>query len=62
MLKLQVDPEPVDGSALKAEVDTTVGEFETWFMGQGNSPLIGPERAIINTFLWWLHQQRHGGK
>lgn len=41
------------GKELEEEVDAVLDEFEQWFIKQiENSKLIGPERAIIKTFLY----------
>lgn len=34
-------------------MDFEVREFEEWFRKQGNSPLIGHERAILKTYIAW---------
>jgi hypothetical protein len=38
---------------LAGGMDLEVGEFEAWFRKQGNSPLIGQERAILKTYFAW---------
>jgi hypothetical protein len=34
-------------------MDLELGEFQRWFMSKGNGALIGPERAILKTYLAW---------
>lgn len=59
MISLQVTPKPETGKALEAEVDVTISQFETWFIGKlGDQPLSGPEKAILKTFLWWMHNEQ----
>jgi hypothetical protein len=38
---------------LAAGMDTELGNFERFFVSQGNGKLIGPERAILKTYLAW---------
>jgi len=38
---------------LAAGMDFELRAFEAWFQKQGNDGLIGPERAILKTYLAW---------
>ena len=35
-------------------VNTLLKEFDKWFQGRGNEPLVGAEVAIVKTFAWFL--------
>ena len=48
-------------------VDERIAKFNEWFQaqgadsGKGNDPLVGSEKAIIKTFLWWeAHAEKAG--
>lgn len=57
---ITVQAENVEAIKLEAEVDEDIRQFEAWFCREGkNDPLIGPERAIIKTYLW---MKLHGAK
>jgi hypothetical protein len=36
------------------QADAAIADFDTWFRARGNDPLVGSERAILKTFLWYL--------
>ncbi len=40
-------------------VDAVLHEFDLWFQGLGNDPLIGPERAIVKTFCYFLVNRKN---
>ena len=41
--------------AMNAEIKN----FESWFTGQGNAPMVAAERTILKTYLAWklLHEE-----
>jgi hypothetical protein len=50
MIRVVADSDP---SSLKREVDADIAAFEAYFRSLPNGPLVGPERAILSTYLWW---------
>lgn len=51
---LRATADSTTGGDLKKEVEEAIQEFDTWFQGLKNEPLSMPERAIIDTFAYWL--------
>jgi hypothetical protein len=49
----------VSAQDLAKSMDVELELFEGWFMRQGNSPLVGMEKAILKTYLAW--KLRHEG-
>jgi len=43
----------VSAQDLSAAMDSEIELFEKWFMGCGNAPLVGVERAILKTYFAW---------
>jgi hypothetical protein len=50
MLKVIVEEEELP---LEVVVETDIRAFEEYFKSLGNDPLVGPEKAILKTYLWW---------
>lgn len=49
------------GRELEAFVDEDIKEFDSYFQGLGNDPLVRSEAAIIKTYLHWkLKGERDG--
>lgn len=51
---LQATADGKTGEELKREVEDAIQEFDAWFQGLPNEPLSMPEKAIIDTFCYWL--------
>lgn len=45
--------EEATGEALAKSMESEIVSFEEWFEGQGNSPMVGVERAILRTYIAW---------
>lgn len=43
-------------------MDLELGNFQAWFQGQGNGPLIGVERSILKTYLAWKLLYENAGQ
>ncbi len=39
---------------VEKKVDALISEFDRWFQGKGNDPLVRSEIAAIKTFCWFL--------
>lgn len=50
----------VSGQDLAKSMDVELKSFEEWFTHQGNSPLIGVEKAILKTYLAWKLKHEGG--
>jgi hypothetical protein len=42
-----------EAPSLEADVEEDLQDFESWFKGLGNDPLVKGEVAILKTYLWW---------
>jgi hypothetical protein len=38
---------------LESIVDEDLRVFDEWFRAQGNDALVGSEKSILKTYLWW---------
>ncbi|WP_394831799.1 hypothetical protein LVJ94_35315 [Pendulispora rubella] len=51
------DPQEIPS---EADVDAEIKRFDQWFQTRlGNTPLTGSERAVVKTYIWFMH---HGPK
>jgi hypothetical protein len=56
---LRATADSVEGLDLKKEVVEAIDEFNQWFQGEmKNEALSMPERAILDTFAYWLIRVR----
>lgn len=49
-----------DGNTLEQVVDADINAFDAFFQNalKNDVPLVGSERAILKTYLWWkTHEQ-----
>lgn len=42
---------------LEAKVDELLKDFDAWFQGRENEPLVRSERAILKTFCYYLAKE-----
>jgi hypothetical protein len=42
-----------ENAPVEQAVDTSITEFDKWFQSLGNDPLVGSERAILKTWLFF---------
>jgi len=42
-----------ESKEIEVEVDEDLKAFDEWFVGLGNAPMVGVERAILKTYLFY---------
>lgn len=54
MVRVEVVPDEGEGTDERA-VDADIAAFEKFMMNKvdDSGPLMGPEKAIIKTYIWW---------
>lgn len=61
MIRVTSDSSPDNHTAVEEEVNQSIKQFDAWFQGLGNDPIVRGEFAIIKTYLYYkLIEERDG--